>query len=160
MTCWGKSAESAIEGDFKLRVGTKVPEITGSDCDGTLFSLDDYSGHVRVVIFTGNWCPPCKAMYPQLTDLQTKDKGVTILGVSTDKELSTLKQAIENKEITWRCWWGKGFGSILNGFGITRFPTVLVPDRSGTLRFKGLRDESLVKAFELLCTETSDETPP
>jgi len=152
----GQVAQSQIEGFFKLRTGTRVSNISGRDTNGESFSLDDYSGQIRLVVFTGDWCAPCKAMCPQLRELQAKfgHLGLIVLGVSTDEDIDSLKRATESKEITWRCWWDKGFGPIVNEFGVSRFPTILVVDRQGVLRFKGLRDETLLKAIENLCSES------
>jgi thiol-disulfide isomerase/thioredoxin len=43
-------------------------------------------GKVYVVEFWATWCPPCRVSIPHLTEIQKqfKDKGVTVIGISTD----------------------------------------------------------------------------
>jgi hypothetical protein len=40
---------------YKFDVGTKAPEIEGTDIDGKKFKLSDYRGKVVVLDFWGNW---------------------------------------------------------------------------------------------------------
>jgi peroxiredoxin len=136
-------SQAKLNGYFRLRLLEAMPNITGKDSEGTPFSLDEYSGQVVVVIFTGDWCGNCKVTYPFLRKLQNEyaGQGLTILGVSTDAVLDTLKQSRSDKEITWRCWWDNGFGEIVKSFGISAYPTILVIDRKGTLCFKNLREK-------------------
>lgn len=44
--------------------------------------------HIYVVEFWATWCPPCRTSIPHLTELQKqfKDKNVTIIGVTDEKE--------------------------------------------------------------------------
>ena len=46
-------------------------------------------------------------MYPQERELvvRLKDRPFVLLSVNTDPERETLRKAIRDGEITWRCWW-------------------------------------------------------
>ena len=48
-----------------LAVGQEAPEIEGQDVDGNSFKLSDYRGRVVLLTFSGNWCGPCRALYPK-----------------------------------------------------------------------------------------------
>jgi peroxiredoxin len=155
-------AEIAQGGLLELRnlsVGKVAPDIEGKDADGVAFKLSDYRGKVVVVTFSGNWCGPCRAMYPDERELvkQFKDKPFALLSVSTDAERATLQKSIKDAEITWRCWWEGGLeGPICKSWNITSFPTVYVLDGTGTIRFKDVRGPSLEDAVKTLLKEPGD----
>ena len=57
-------------------------------------SLED--GKVFVVEFWATWCAPCRASIPHLTKIQKrfKEKGVTVIGISSEKELEKVKDFV------------------------------------------------------------------
>ena len=61
----GCADETIARRRWPREVGDEVaPEIEGKDADGDAFKLSDYRGKVVVMTFSGNWCGPCRAMYP------------------------------------------------------------------------------------------------
>ena len=79
-----------------LKVGQDRAEIEGMDHEGKGFTLRDYRGKVVVLSFSGNWCGPCRGMYPQDRALvaNLKDKPFALVSVNTDKDSATLQQSI------------------------------------------------------------------
>jgi peroxiredoxin len=67
--------------------GTVAPDFTARDVDGKTFRLSDHLGK-RVILldFWATFCEPCKAEFPHLGALYTreKDKGLLVLGVAMD----------------------------------------------------------------------------
>ena len=53
-------------------------------------------GSVYIVEFWATWCPPCRKSIPHLTKLQKqfKEKGVTIIGISNEKDLEKVKKYV------------------------------------------------------------------
>ena len=103
--------------------------------------------------FSGNWCGPCRGMYPDERELvkDLKDKPFALLSVNTDADQATLQKSIKDGEITWRCWWDGGMeGPISASWNITSYPTIFVLDGMGTIRFKNLRGPSLKEAVKSL----------
>ena len=133
----------------RFAIGKPAPDVEGEDAEGVKFRLSDYRGKVVVLTFSGNWCGPCRAMYPHERALVEARKGkpFALLSVNTDEDRGTLKQAIEKGEITWRCWWEGGIdGPICSQWGIASFPDIYVIDPKGTIRhrFEGLPDPPTV----------------
>ena len=139
-----------------LSIGKVAPEITGKDHEGKTFALGDYRGKVVVLTFSGNWCGPCVAMYPQERELVTKlkDEPFAIVSVNTDTTVETLKKSITSGKITWRCWYDGGrAGPITTRWGVSGFPTIFVLDQAGVIRFKDVRGAELDRAVATLLDE-------
>jgi peroxiredoxin len=139
-----------------LKVGKVVPEIEGTDEEGKSFKLSDYRGKVVVLTFSGNWCGPCRGMYPEERMLVSalKDKPFALVSVNTDKDAQTLRDSIKKGAITWRCWADGGTdGPITTRWGIISFPTTFVLDPEGVIRHRDLRGEELDRAVATLLAE-------
>jgi peroxiredoxin len=146
-----------------LNVGRTAPEIEGVDHEGNPLKLSEMRGKVVVLTFSGSWCGPCVAMYPQQRALLSRfeDEPFTIVSVNTDTEIETLKEAITSGKITWRCWWDGGTdGPITTRWGVDSFPSIFVLDRSGVIRFKDLRGVDLDLAIaDLLASPEPADAP-
>ena len=83
---FGDEASEAFYFLENLSVGKKAPEFVAEDADGILFSLDDYRGQVVMLRFWGDWCPPCRMMYPYEKELVKTYKGqpFALIGVNSD----------------------------------------------------------------------------
>ncbi|WZO96043.1 TlpA disulfide reductase family protein [Isosphaeraceae bacterium EP7] len=146
-------AEGELSELRQLKIGDVAPEIDGEDVDGKRFTLGEHRGKVVVLTFSGNWCGPCRAMYPHERKLieQLKAKPFVLLSVNTDEGKETLRKSIESGEITWRCWADGGSeGPISTRWGVVDFPTIYVLDAEGVIRFKKVSDENLDEAVETL----------
>jgi thiol-disulfide isomerase/thioredoxin len=149
-------ARSGLAELRNLSLGQVAPEIEGTDANGNALKLSDYRGNVVVLTFSGNWCGPCRAMYPDERELvkRLSDKPFVLLSINTDADRATLQKSIKDGEITWRCWWESGLqGPICEKWNITSFPTVYVLDGIGTIRFKNLRGPDLDEAVKNLLRE-------
>ena len=156
---YGDLARAALFELRNLAVGEPVPDIDGQDVDGQRFKLSDYRGKVIVLTFTGDWCGPCRAMYPLERELvsRLKDRPFAMLSVNTDPERETLWKSIRQGEITWRCWCDGGQdGPITSRWNILSFPTVFVIDAKGIIREIGLRGPELDRAVDRLMHEATE----
>jgi peroxiredoxin len=155
---YGALAEAALFELRNLAVGRPAPDIEGEDVDGRRFKLSDYRGKVIVLTFSGNWCGPCREMYPRGREMaiHLKDRPFALLYVNTDPERESLRKSIREGEITWRCWWDGGQdGPITSRWNILSFPTVFVIDSQGIIRDIGLRGEDLDRAVDRLLGEAA-----
>ena len=153
-------ARPHLEARRLLAIGQPAPEILGEEIDGKPLRLSDYRGKVVLLVFWGTWCGPCMAKVPNEKALaeRLKDRPFAILGINSDADRDALKAAVVTKGITWPSWFdgGRTGGPIATRWDIHGWPTTIVLDKSGIIRFrnpdshgwKGLED-----AVDLLLEE-------
>ena len=151
-----RNLAEVVESEFGKSLGRTARDIAGTDIDGRRFKLSDYRGKIVVLTFSGNWCGPCRAMYPHERELVTrlKDRPFALLSVNTDRDEGTLRRSIESGEITWRCWHDGGTdGPITTDWHVDGFPDTYVIDPRGVIRYRGLHHEQLDKAVDTLLND-------
>jgi thiol-disulfide isomerase/thioredoxin len=121
-----------------VRVGTPAPATEGVDADGQFFRLGDYPGRVVMISFWGNFCGPCRALFPHERAIVEKYRGkpFVLLGVNGDVEIEQMKEAQTSKGLTWRSWWDGPGGPICHQWGVQWFPTVVLIDHAGVVRYR------------------------
>ena len=125
-----------------LAVGNVAPDIEGEDIDGKPMKLSEYRGKVVMLVFWGTWCGPCMGLVPHEKVLveRLKDRPFALLGINSDSDREKLKVATVEKGISWRSWWDGGSlsGPIANRWNVRGWPTIIILDKAGVIRFKGL----------------------
>ena len=128
-----------------LAVGQVAPEITGKDVEGRAMALSEFRGKVIVLDFgTHEHCGGCKLVYPKQRELiETHEaRPFVVLGINTGDRLGVLKDLLAKKEVTWRCWWDGDDplhpGPIITRWNIRGYPTFIILDHRGVIRFKDL----------------------
>ena len=73
--------------------GRVAQHITGKDTDGVEFALEDYRGNIVVLVFSGQWCGPCRVEYPyhRFVLEHFRDDPVLLLGVNSDADIETIR---------------------------------------------------------------------
>ena len=129
-----------------LMPGQVAPNIVGKDTEGVEFELEDYRGNIVVLVFSGQWCGPCRAEYPyQRAMLEAfRDKDVVLLSVNSDAKLETIRQAKIDEALDYRTWWDGHSqpeaeavatgGPIATRWRVLGWPTIYVIDEEGVIR--------------------------
>jgi len=78
-----------------------------------------------------------------------------LLGVNCDAEKETLVQVSYRQELNWRNWWNGGSkGPYTAKYRIESWPTTLVLDGNGVVRYRGMPGAEMEKVVETLVSET------
>ena len=105
--------------------------------EGETVSKASLSGKVVLLDFLGTWCPPCRDSVPILVDLHRKYAGrpFQIVGISSDNDEQEWKSFIASHGMNWPEYIDLD-GQILSLFEIDAFPTYIVLDRGGAIKFR------------------------
>lgn len=77
---------------YKAPKHVALPDLHLKQLDGTNIPDSALRGRPVVLNFWAPWCPPCRTEMPGLSNLQTKNPGVTVLGLEDDED--ALDQAL------------------------------------------------------------------
>lgn len=94
-------------------------------------------GKVVLMDFWGTWCPPCRESVPALRDLNKKYAGkpFQLVSVSSDNDEDVWKTFIKAERMDWPQYIDLP-GDVLESFKVDSFPTFVVLDKDGVVRFR------------------------
>lgn len=94
-------------------------------------------GKVVLMDFWGTWCPPCRESVPALRDLNKKYAGkpFQLVSVSSDNDEDVWKTFIKAERMDWAQYMDLS-GGVLESFKVDSFPTFVVLDKDGVIRFR------------------------
>jgi len=77
-----------------------------------------------------------------------------LLGVNCDAERETLQQVSFGQQINWQNWWNGGSnGPFTARYGVKSWPTTLVLDANGVVRYRGGPGPAMEQTVERLVRE-------
>jgi thiol-disulfide isomerase/thioredoxin len=114
--------------------GKSVGDFALIDLEGKTILLSDYQGKYVLLNAWATWCPPCRAEMPDLNEFHQKhqDKGFEILAINAGETRDTAAQFANLLELGFKVILDSD-GKVLNGLGITGFPTSILIDPEGNV---------------------------
>ncbi|MEJ2161772.1 MAG: TlpA disulfide reductase family protein [Robiginitalea sp.] len=153
-TTIGVSIAEKLEASMRTAIGSKAPNFSAPTPEGQDLSLNQVLGKVTLVDFWAAWCRPCRAENPNIVRVygKFKDKGLSILGVSLDRNAEAWKKAIEDDGLSWHQVSNvRYFDEIAELYSVTAIPASFILDENGVIVAKNLRGAALEeKIAELL----------
>lgn len=127
-----------ITGNSQPRVGTKAPDISLPDANGTMINLSSLQGKVVLLDFWASWCGPCRRNNREMLSLynQYKNKGFEVYGVSIDENKQAWANAIQQDQMTWLqvIDTGAGYGNQLTKtWKLQYIPSAFLIDKEGKI---------------------------
>ena len=149
-----------------LLPGRVAQRTVGKDLDGAEFSLEEYRGKIVVLVFSGEWCGPCRGEYPyhRFAMEQYKDDPVVFLGVNSDADPEVILASKARGEAPdYRTWWDGHSqpdaeitatnGPIAKGWEVFGWPTIYVLDQDGAILHIGKRGGDLIATLDDIVME-------
>jgi thiol-disulfide isomerase/thioredoxin len=137
-----------IEGMVASQQAATFPDLTAvrlPDVQGASNEITMESAALTILDFWASWCGPCKVeAKSSLLPLhkQYNDKGLKIIGISTDTDSTKWKNALEKEHYPWINVWDHE-NTYANLFSVKSLPTIVVLDKKGNVIAYDLRGESL-----------------
>ena len=141
-----------------------APDFSFTSTQGEYITLDDLKGKVVVLDFWGTWCPPCVASVPELRNLHkrfSRESAFVMIGVSSDRDENAWRNFMDKNRMIWPQFRDKE-GRVMEAFNIRAFPTYVVIDHEGIVRFQragwqapGVLDD-VIKRHIRLATQSAE----
>ena len=144
-----------------LLPGRVAQSVVGKDLDGVEFSLEEYRGNVVVLVFSGEWCGPCRGEYPyhRFAMEQYKDEPIVFLGVNSDADPEVILASKARGEAPeYRTWWDGHSqpdaeivatdGPIATAWEVRGWPAIYVLDQEGEILHINKRGGELIAALD------------
>ena len=114
-----------------------APDFSFSSLDGSTITNDGLRGKVVLLDFWATWCPPCRDSVPTLLGIRKKyaERPFEIVGVSADDDKGAWQAFVAAHHMDWPDHFDGG-GSVCDLFNVHSFPTYIVLDRDGFIRFR------------------------
>jgi peroxiredoxin len=117
-----------------------APDFSFTSSEGEYISLDDLRGKVVVLDFWGTWCPPCVESVPDLRNLQkrySKEPSFVLISISSDHDEEAWRDFTAKNKMVWPQYLDKDH-HIQRAFGVHAFPTYIVIDHEGIVRYQSI----------------------
>ena len=113
-----------------------APGFALPDSNGSLTSLDDYSGQVVVINFWASWCGPCREEMPLLNELHARYEslGFTMLGINVEEDSSAADDFLKSTPVTFPILYDRE-NAVSKLYDVIAMPSTVVIGRDGTVRY-------------------------
>jgi len=114
-----------------------APDFSFVTMDNQTVSNGSLRGKVVLLDFWGSWCPPCRESVPVMRNIERKyaDKPFQLVGISSDDDADVWRTFVAAQHMDWAEYLDST-DRVQQAFQIESFPTYVVVDRDGVIRFR------------------------
>ena len=143
-----------------------APEFSFTTSEGEYLALGELHGKVVLLDFWGTWCPPCVASVPALRSLYKKygkESSLVMISVSSDSEEEAWRGFTAKNQMIWPQYLDRD-RRVQRAFGVHSFPTYILIDHEGIVRFNSIRmswdkaanlEEAIRKQLKMVAKEAT-----
>jgi peroxiredoxin len=117
-----------------------APDFSFTSSEGEHITLEDLRGKVVLLDFWGTWCPPCVESVPEIRSLHKrheKEGTLVIIGISSDDDEEVWREFTVKNKMVWPQYRDHD-NRIMRAYGIRAFPTYILIDHEGIVRFSSI----------------------
>lgn len=142
------------EAKSKLDIGAQAPDIDLIKEDGSKVKLSSFKGKIVLMDFWASWCRPCRMENPNVVAAykKYKDKGLVVLSISQDQDLTKWKAAIGQDGLIWNTHFSDNLAgnAASSTYDVSYIPKTYLLDKSGKIAAKDIRGQALEIEIEKL----------
>ncbi len=114
-----------------------APDFAFNTLEDQSVSNASLRGKVALIDFWGTWCPPCRESVSILKNVQKKynGKAFQLVSISSDDDEDVWKTFVSSQHMDWAEYLDSS-GTLQQAFQIDSFPTYIVLDKDGVVRFR------------------------
>jgi thiol-disulfide isomerase/thioredoxin len=114
-----------------------APDFSIVTAEGEHLTLEDLRGKVVMLDFWGTWCPPCVESLPSLRTLNKRytKEAFVMIGVDCNDEEDEWRAFTTSNKMIWPQFRDRE-GRMRRAFLVDRFPTYILIDHEGIVRFR------------------------
>ena len=134
-----ETARKLVENPRRARENF-APDFSFTSLQGEYITLEDLKGKVVLLDFWGTWCPPCVESVPDLRQLHKRyanEPSFVLIGISSDHDEQAWRDFTEKNKMVWPQYRDEN-RRIQRAFGVHAFPTYIVIDHEGIVRFQSI----------------------
>lgn len=121
--------------DIEQLPSAPAPAFSLADLEGKTISSTTLKGQVLLINFWATWCAPCRQEMPALDSLhkEFKGKGLTVIGISIDSDLSPIKEFIAGAKTSFQILHDPEM-KCHDTYKVFAYPTTFLVDRQGIIQ--------------------------
>ncbi len=98
--------------------------------------LSYYKGQVLWIDFWASWCPPCRASFPWLDQMQKKyaSNGFKVIAINVDENIEDAKRFLQKNPVSFSVFYDPR-GEAPQRFNVQGMPTSILVDKTGRVHF-------------------------
>ncbi len=136
--------DAGMAGDARRMIASPIrartpflPNFSFTTRENQAVTNDSVRGKVTLLDFWGTWCPPCRESVPMLKGLEKRygAKAFQLVSISSDEDENAWKKFVQAQQMEWTEYLDSN-GEIQQAFKIDAFPTFIVVDKDGVIRFR------------------------
>jgi subtilisin family serine protease len=137
-------SSAAAQTSPAVQVGGPAPDFSLTNLNGQTLQPSQAQGRDLLLVFGTTWCPHCRDLMPQLSDIQDRSSArLTVWFLCVRQNERTALDFYRGQAMTYEVLPDPD-GAVAAAYGIDRIPTSVFIDRKGILRWIGPINPGLV----------------